>query len=339
MPKNVFNSAKSVPRHHLLIAGTGRSGTSALVRLLSGCGLETVFERSNNAHWSQAANAGAESLILQQDDLPYVIKSPWAYQYIDDLLDDNNIVIDRVIIPIRRLAHAAESRIITEMAAQNVRQPELLGYKTPWADFGLTPGGVVSSYEPIDQQRVLGRSLHLLIEALEERTIPFTFLSFPRYVSDPDYAWERLRDVIPDIRKDVFAHVLRAVLDENHVRTESEVEHAPNCYGPPEKGEEASATLGDLRVASLLREIKELKLLNQNNDINSVCNNPNEAPNGISHGDADIGPEGLQGWHWNTFRRPENPRYGYQIAHSDTTEISRIRRLINGAWSLWKLVY
>jgi hypothetical protein len=35
-----------IPRRHLLIAGTGRAGTSFLVRYLSALGLETEIDRS-----------------------------------------------------------------------------------------------------------------------------------------------------------------------------------------------------------------------------------------------------------------------------------------------------
>lgn len=326
-------------RHHLLIAGTGRAGTSALVRLLSACGLDTVLNKGEKDGWAFEANAGAESLILQQENLPYVIKSPWAYQYIDDLLDHPSIILDRVIIPLRRLAHAAESRIVVEMAAQNAREPALLGYKTPWSEFGITSGGNINSFEPLDQQRILGRSLHLLIEALEERAIPFTFLSFPRFVSDANYTWERLSDLFPEMTKPEFEQIFLSILDPGEVRTENEVEEARNYYAPQERNQEIRANIGELRIASLLREIKILKSkLAQSEIANPICNNPDEAPDGLSHGDAHIGLEGLQGWHWTTYRRPENPSYGYQIAHSDTIQISRIRRLTAQVWTEWKLL-
>ena len=268
-----------------------------------------------------------------------MIKSPWAYQYIDDLLDDQSIILDHVVIPLRRLAHAAGSRIVTEMVAQNAREPDLLGYRTPWTEYGTTPGGILSSFEAIDQQRILGRSLHLLIEALEARAIPFTFLSFPKYVHDVDYAWDRLQKLLPDVTYALFTSTFRTVLSENQVRVESELEEVRTSYAPPGRDQDSHTSIAELRIASLLREIKELKgMLARVSDFNPPCGDPDEAPNGASHGDAVIGPEGLQGWHWVTHRRPENPRYGYQIAHSDTSDLSKIRRISDNVWSPWRII-
>ena len=73
---------------HLLIAGTGRAGTSFLVRYLAKLGLDTQLSRTGaDANWDDAANAGLETLLLPgAADLPYVIKSPWTYQVIHQAL-------------------------------------------------------------------------------------------------------------------------------------------------------------------------------------------------------------------------------------------------------------
>jgi hypothetical protein len=72
-----------------MIAGTGRSGTSALVRYLTALGLEThLSKRGRTAEWYDTAHAGLEDLPLStiNPDLPYVVKSPWAYQLIEKFL-------------------------------------------------------------------------------------------------------------------------------------------------------------------------------------------------------------------------------------------------------------
>lgn len=59
---------------HLLIGGTGRAGTSFLVRYLTHLGLDTVLSRSGSAaSWDEAANAGLETLTL--NDLTEVAPS------------------------------------------------------------------------------------------------------------------------------------------------------------------------------------------------------------------------------------------------------------------------
>ena len=98
-----------------MIAGTGRAGTSFLVRYLAELGLDTHLSRSEN--WNEVAQAGLEDHILHEKDLPYVVKSPWLYEYIDQVLARQDIVLDGVIIPMRDLVEAAVSRVTLENSA------------------------------------------------------------------------------------------------------------------------------------------------------------------------------------------------------------------------------
>ena len=49
------------------------------------------------------------------DDHPYVVKSPWSYQFIRELLARPDIKLDGVLLPVRDLAEAAASRVILEL--------------------------------------------------------------------------------------------------------------------------------------------------------------------------------------------------------------------------------
>src|ERR1700678_221648 len=94
------------PEKHLIIAGTGRAGTSFLVRYLTELGLDTELSRhGESAAWDEAANAGLETgpLTGQTWDLPYVLKFPWTDQMLDQILDHNMIRLDTVILPVRDL--------------------------------------------------------------------------------------------------------------------------------------------------------------------------------------------------------------------------------------------
>jgi hypothetical protein len=55
---------------HLFIAGTGRTGTSFLVRYLSELGLDTHISRHGCAHWDSNANAGLEDAPLANEAPP-----------------------------------------------------------------------------------------------------------------------------------------------------------------------------------------------------------------------------------------------------------------------------
>src|SRR5260370_29541224 len=86
-------------KDHLIIGGTGRAGTSLLVKYLTECGLETHISRNEKAYWEENAMAGLEDLPLAGSDSPYVVKTPWLFECVDDLVKRKDIAIDAVIIP------------------------------------------------------------------------------------------------------------------------------------------------------------------------------------------------------------------------------------------------
>lgn len=194
------NGLKSGDRGHIFIAGTGRSGTSFLVRYLTELGLETNLSRNGEqAFWDEAANAGLEDLAIPSsfEDLPYVVKSPWLYQHVGELIESNAVRIDVVIIPVRNLVDAATSRSIVELRAVHQAAPWMTQFKKTWEHWGHTPGGLLFSLSPLDQARLLAVGFHTLIENLIRADIPILFLDFPRLVQDGSYLFSKLRPWLP----------------------------------------------------------------------------------------------------------------------------------------------
>jgi hypothetical protein len=70
--------------HHCLISETGRTGTTFLVILLTRLGVDTGFTRET-ATIDNAARAGLEHTGIEATS-PYLIKSPWLCDQIDDSL-------------------------------------------------------------------------------------------------------------------------------------------------------------------------------------------------------------------------------------------------------------
>ena len=128
---------------------------------------------------------------------PYVVKFPWSYQFIRQLLDDPTIQLDGVIVPIRRLEEAATSRIIVEIQQMYRSQPFLFELADRWTEWGATLGGLTYSLQPLDAARILAHSFHRLIEALVQREIPLPFLAFPRFCTDLEYLRRVLTPVLP----------------------------------------------------------------------------------------------------------------------------------------------
>ena len=181
--------------NHLLIAGTGRAGTTFLVQYLAECGLDTHLARQPHPGYDEDANAGLEDLLPGNPDAPYVVKSPWLYEYVERLLADRSVVVDAVIVPMRSIVEAATSRSINELRAR-YGSPTLPDDCKQWESWGTTPGGTVYSLNPIDQARLLALGFHELLHALVKRDIPVVLLDFPRFVDDPNYLHEALQPVL-----------------------------------------------------------------------------------------------------------------------------------------------
>lgn len=216
-------------RNHLLIAGTGRAGTSLLVRILHACGLDTEISRRGGAvFWDEHANAGIENIPIVGDDHPHVVKSPFSYQFIRELLARPGIKIDGVLIPVRDLDEAVASRIVLELRHRYEHLVEFASQvEETWRDWGTVPGGVTYSLEPLDQARILAHSLHRIIEPLVDAEIPIHFLKFPKFTQDIEYLHRRLMPVLPaEISFAEFSSRVAPVIDMRKVRTTWELSAA-----------------------------------------------------------------------------------------------------------------
>ncbi|KAF1067250.1 hypothetical protein [Variovorax sp.] len=260
-------------KHHLLIAGTGRAGTTFLVQYLSECGLDTHIARDQYRGYDEDANAGLEDLPLNDPDAPYVIKSPWLFEYVERVLADEQTVVDAVVIPMRGIVEAAASRAVNELRARHA-MPGLHDDCKQWETWGTTAGGVVYSLNPIDQARLLALGFHELLHALVKRNVPIVLLDFPRFIEDPDYLYGALSATLGDSVD--RASALRAharVAEPSKVRIGRELAEpaagaeavgAPRLAFPNHAALDRSALKRELanasrRVAQLERQIAELR--------------------------------------------------------------------------------
>lgn len=236
------------PKRHLLITGTGRAGTSFLVRYLDALGFETHFSRfGEHATWDEAANAGAENLPLSvlDDQLPYIVKSPWAGEFIDQMLADPGVALDAVVIPMRDLDDAAASRAIVELRDIVEHNDFMTKLDHPWAHRGPTPGGIVYSLHPLDQARILALGFHHLVERLTAADVPIVFLNFPRLALDADYLHAKLAPVLP---KPITAEAARAA----HANLADPSKIRVGAATP-------DATIDRLERVALAREVERLR--------------------------------------------------------------------------------
>jgi len=175
----VTQGPESEPRHHVVIAGTGRAGTSFLVHFFSACGLDVG---ETDGEWLDRARAGLERNLLT-GDAPYVVKDPWFFSYCQEI-DSNRIAVDALVVPVRDLLSAATSRLLQEQIAA-VEQSAPAG--SPAGLRASVDAGIVYSTDPIDQARILAVGFHELIYWATASSIPLFLLAFPRSVEDADY--------------------------------------------------------------------------------------------------------------------------------------------------------
>ena len=100
--------------NHILITGTGRAGTTFLVQLLTLLGFDTGFtEKDFKTLIHPISLGGLEHDIRKPGPKPYIIKSPWICDYIDEIMLNKDIVIDHIIIPILGAVESATGGLIS----------------------------------------------------------------------------------------------------------------------------------------------------------------------------------------------------------------------------------
>jgi len=201
-------------RHHIVISGTGRAGTTFLVQLLTDLNMDTGYP-SPSAVIHSHCNAGLEGDI-RSPDAPYIVKSPWMCDYLDDVLEQGEIIVDHAIVPVRDLYSAAESR------RDVVRRVDIDKFSGP----DKVPGGLWHTTQIEAQEMVLTAQLYKLIYALARHDVPLTLLYFPRLVYEPEYLYRKLSFLMDDIDyhhfNQIFEKVCRPELVHDFTQSQEE---------------------------------------------------------------------------------------------------------------------
>jgi hypothetical protein len=165
----------------ILITGTGRSGSSFLVHLLSGLGMDTGYsEEYCENELKNECRGGCEWNI----NAPYkILKNPEFAVDIYTILKEHEI--DHVIIPIRDLMKTAESR------AKNNN------------NHGRYGGFWLGATHTEDQANAHAKLIYHLIDILTENNMPFTTISFPKMIHDGKYLRSKLLEAFKDVSSTV----------------------------------------------------------------------------------------------------------------------------------------
>jgi hypothetical protein len=196
-----------LPRKHVVITGTGRAGTTFLVKLLTDLGLETGFSVDNmESVMSQIARAGLE-YDLRQENSPFIIKDPSFCDYAAEVMRRDDIIIEHVVIPIRDLREAAESRRYVEKLRVS-RWSFIKRLKHKFSP-RVIAGGLwhTHSQKPGKQEEALLGKIYQLLLAIAEKNVPVTFMLFPKIVLDCPYLFDKLQPILQGITYESFSAV------------------------------------------------------------------------------------------------------------------------------------
>lgn len=204
-------------RNHIVISGTGRAGTTFLVELFTHLGLDTGFTSEDLAmRKDQHAQAGLERDI-RKPSAPYIVKSPHFCDIAEQILSREDIIVENVIIPVRDVYAAAESRRRVRAVAQS--HESILTRMAKSLRPRRDPGGLWHTAKGHEQELILLQQLYKLTFALAGTNIPITLLRFPRLVNDAGYLFAKLKSILGDIDLEHFTSVFERTSDPKLVHS------------------------------------------------------------------------------------------------------------------------
>jgi len=205
----------------ILIAGSGRCGTTFLIQLLTllglptgisfeaGCWLMMVYQHAKMNGQGMAmyvdrnapegftpkggmmneVRAGLEYHVSYRDNilslskLPKIIKNPRFATMLEKLLAEKRIEVDHVFACVRDLHSVAKSKV--ESGKKHPRER----YYQKSVD---------------DIQRDSAEQLGMMTATLLTRDVPHSFVVFPRMIDDWEYLFDILKPIFPQLDKQVF---------------------------------------------------------------------------------------------------------------------------------------
>ena len=172
----------------VLITGTGRCGTTFLIKLFSFLDFNTGYNRDNyNLSISSNCNSGMER---NYKDNYYILKNPLFISNIEHIIKDKSITIKNVIIPIRDLTMTAKSRV----------------------KHGKKNGGLWNATDELSQINFYKNILTNYIFISTKYDINTIFIDFDKMINDKTYLFNKLKIILDE--KNIDLHSFSLVYDE-----------------------------------------------------------------------------------------------------------------------------
>ena len=181
-------SLQKMKRSHVVITGTGRTGTTFLVQLFTMLGYDTGYSKDCK---SRLANSRSK------DDCPFIVKDPRFCTYADQAISRADIEIEHVLLPVRDIGAAVASRCRNKGDRQG--------------------GGLWLTKVPDEQEQILLRLLSGLLVSLARTNVPVTLLHYPTLVNNSMYLYDRLRPLLGIIDYETFKIVFERTVEKDWV--------------------------------------------------------------------------------------------------------------------------
>ena len=158
----------------VLITGTGRCGTTFLIKLFSFLGFNTGYNQDNyKPYIISNCNSGMER---NYKDNYYILKNPTFMSDIEKIIQDKSITIKNVIIPIRDLNISAKSRV----------------------KHGYDAGGLWCANDKLSQINFYKNILTNYIFISTKYDINTIFIDFDRMINDKTYLFYKLKIILDE---------------------------------------------------------------------------------------------------------------------------------------------
>lgn len=169
----------------ILITGTGRCGTTFLIKLFTFLDFDTGFDRETyKARINSRCNSGMERTYKENH---YILKNPNFILNIETIIKDKNTNIKKVIIPVRDYKLSAKSRV----------------------KYGNKPGGLINAKDEKSQILYYNKIISNYVYFMTKYDINTIFIDFDKMINDKNYLFNKLKIILDEknIGFDLFSKI------------------------------------------------------------------------------------------------------------------------------------
>ena len=172
----------------ILITGTGRCGTTFLIKLFSFLEFDTGFDKNNYKEFIFSnCNSGME---YHHNEKYYILKNPTFLSNIEQIIGDKSIKIKTVILPIRDLTLSSKSR----------------------TKHGYNNGGLWNATDELSQIAYYKDILSNYLCVMTKYDIHTIFIDFDNMVNDKKYLFNKLKNILDE--KNIDFETFSTIYDE-----------------------------------------------------------------------------------------------------------------------------